>query len=184
LSPKNQTSIHFTSYPRTEPSPFFVPLVIDIFKKHEIEISTVILEKGLKSDEVLNVLSEDLIAQKWDIEIGKHKDQVIERPVFFGEDGIPTLMYQIDGYHNDWRCGLEIEAGRAWMGNAVYRDLIQALVMVHVDHLVLAVPNKYKYKSSGKDTISNDYTNTCSVAEALYSHTRIKLPYGLTVIGY
>ncbi len=30
------------------------------------------------------------------------------------------------------------------MGNAVYRDLIQALIMVQVDHLVLAVPNAYK----------------------------------------
>jgi hypothetical protein len=44
-------------------------------------------------------------------------------------------------YHPDWRCGLEIEAGRAWMGNAVYRDLIQALVMVQIGHLVLAIPN-------------------------------------------
>jgi len=30
------------------------------------------------------------------------------------------------------------------MGNAIYRDLIQALVMVQVDHLVLAVSNIYK----------------------------------------
>jgi hypothetical protein len=32
-----------------------------------------------------------------------------------------------------------VEAGRAWMGNAIYRDLLQALVMVQVDHLILAV---------------------------------------------
>jgi hypothetical protein len=183
-STRNDSEIHFISYPRMEPPPIYILKVVDVFKKYENEIGTVIREKGLTSNDVLNVLSEDLLAQKWDIEVGKHKDQIIERPVFFGEDGIPTLMYKIDGYHKEWRCGLEIEAGRAWMGNAVYRDLIQALVMVHVDHLILAVPNKYKYRSSGKETISNDYSNTCSVADTLYGHTRIKLPYGLTVIGY
>src|SRR5215217_7900285 len=71
-----------------------------------------------------------------DVKAGK-----IERPVFYGENGIPTLRYEIDAYHPDWRCGLEVEAGRAWMGNAVYRDLIQAAVMVGVQHLCLAVSN-------------------------------------------
>jgi hypothetical protein len=70
------------------------------------------------------------------------------------------------------------------MGNAVYRDLIQALVMVHVDHLILAVPNADKYKSGGKTVSSSDYDNTVAVADALYGHTRLRLPYGLTVIGY
>lgn len=70
------------------------------------------------------------------------------------------------------------------MGNAIYRDLVQALVMVQVDHLILAVPNRYKYKSHNNETISYDYNKTTSVAEALYGHSRLKLPYGLTVIGY
>ena len=77
-------------------------------------------------------------------------DQKIDRPVFFGENGIPALRYQIDAYHPVWKCGLEVEAGRAWMGNAIYRDLIQALVMVQVEHLVLAVSNVYRYQSGGK----------------------------------
>ena len=78
------------------------------------------------------------------VEKGKVREQKIERPVFFGENGVPALRCQIDAYHPGWRCGLEVEAGRAWMGNAIYRDLIQALVMVQVDHLVLAVSNIYK----------------------------------------
>lgn len=84
---------------------------------------------------------------------------------------MPTLKYQIDAYHAEWRCGLEVEAGRAWMGNAVYRDLIQALIMVQVDHLVLAVPNAYKYKTSGRSVSSTDYASTVAVATALYGHT-------------
>jgi hypothetical protein len=70
------------------------------------------------------------------------------------------------------------------MGNAVYRDLIQALVMVQVDILALAVPNEYKYKSGGREVISNDFDKTRRVCEALYGHARFQLPYSLSLIGY
>ena len=43
------------------------------------------------------------------------------------------------------------------MGNAIYLDLIQALVMVQVDHLVLAVSNIYKYRTGGRAASSSDY---------------------------
>jgi len=118
------------------------------------------------------------------VEAGKQKVDKIQRPVFFGENGEPTLKYEIDAYQPEWHCGFEVEAGRAWMGNAIYRDLIQGLVMVQVDTLVLAVPNGYKYKSSGRDVISSDYEKTTSVAETLFGHSRVRLPYKLIVIGY
>jgi hypothetical protein len=174
----------FTTFPRTAPPPDFIYKIIDLFSSHSNEINTRNLEKGLTSDLVLNVLCKELIALGFECESGKKKDQKIRRPVFYGEYGVPTLQYEIDAYHPEWRCGLEIEAGRAWMGNAVYRDLIQALVMVHVDHLILAVPLSYKYKANDKPIISKDYDNTLAVAEALYSHSRMKMPYSLTVLGY
>lgn len=177
-------SVRFKSFPRTEPPPNFIKDIVNVFKKHEQKIGTEKLTKGLTSDQVMKILAKDLINQGWKIELGKNKEKIIERPVFFGENGIPELNYQIDGYHEKQNCGLEIEAGRAWMGNAIYRDLVQALVMVQVDHLILAVPNRYKYKSHNNETISYDYNKTTSVAEALYGHSRLKLPYGLTVIGY
>jgi hypothetical protein len=133
---------------------------------------------------VLDIVRPRLKNLGFAIESGKRKEGKIHRPVFYGENGIPALNYQIDAYHPQWRCGLEVEAGRAWMGNAVYRDLIQALVMVQVDHLVIAVPNAYKYLSGGRPVTSSDYSNSLSVADALYGHTRMRLPYGLTVIGY
>ncbi len=179
-----KTNIRFQCFPQTESPNPFVYKMIEIFKKYEKQIGTVTLDKGLTSDEVMKVLSKDLISLGWDIEISKKKKDKIERPVFFGENGIPTLKYEIDGYHAEWRCGLEIEAGRAWMGNAIYRDIVQALVMINVDHLILAVPNIYKYVSNNKETSSNDYLNTVAVAKALYGHSRVKIPYTLTVIGY
>jgi hypothetical protein len=129
------SDVRFTSFPRTEPPPDFIGPIVDVFKKHEAEIGTRCLPKGLTSDQVLLTLRDDLVTLEFAIEGGKTKAQKIDRPVFFGENGRPSLRYQIDGYCEKWRCGIEIEAGRAWMGNAVYRDLVQAMVMVHVSHL-------------------------------------------------
>jgi hypothetical protein len=180
----SDSTIRFSTFPRTEPPPAFLLQVIAIFRKHELAIGTVHLSKGLTSDEVLAILHADLVSVGFAAEGGKRKDQKIERPVFYGENGIPTVRYEIDAYHHTWKCGLEIEAGRAWMGNAVYRDLIQAMVMVQVDYLLLAVPNEYKYLSGGRPTSSNDYFNTRNLADALYGHSRFRLPYNLAVIGY
>ena len=177
-------TVRFTSFPRTEPPPLFIPAIIEVFAAHRESICTTALMKGLTSDEVLARLRIGLLALGFAVEGGKLREQKIERPVFFGENGVPTLRYQIDAFHQGWRCGLEIEAGRAWMGNAVYRDLIQAMVMVEVDHLCLAVPNQYKFRSGGKVSTSSDYKNTVAVADSLYGHSRVQIPYGLTVIGY
>ena len=130
------------------------------------------------------MLRADLVKLGFEAEAGRKVKEKIKRPVFFGENAQPTLQYEVDGWHSEWRAGLEIEAGRAWMGNAIYRDLIQALVMVEMDHLILAVPKAYRYTSGGRETISRDYEKTVSVAQALYGHSRIVMPFSLCVIGY
>ncbi|HXT71857.1 MAG TPA: hypothetical protein VN700_19030 [Vicinamibacterales bacterium] len=178
------STIRFIAFPRTEPPPSFCAEIVAAFVAHEQGISTKLLKKGLTSNEVLTALRDDLIRLGFQVEAGPQKNDKIQRPVFFGEGGTPTLNYQIDAYHPQWRCGFEVEAGRAWMGNAIYRDLIQGLVMVQVDTLVLAVPNGYRYQSGGRSVVSSDFANTVSVAESLYGHTRLKMPYGLIVIGY
>jgi hypothetical protein len=178
------SAVRFHYFPQTEPPPSFLGQVVEVFQKREHSISTLELQKGLTSNEVLAVLRSDLIGLGFQVEVSKSEQDKISRPVFFGENGEPTLTYEIDAYHPQWRCGLEVEAGRAWMGNAVYRDLIQAMVMVQVDVLILAVPNGYKYLSGGKETVSPDYDRTVNLARALFGHTRVRFPYGLGVVGY
>ncbi len=180
----SNTQLRYSTFPRTEPPPRFVTDLVDVFRSQHRDIDTHRLKKGLTSDEVLAVLRNDLVGLGFEVEASKRKRDKIERPVFFGENGIPTVRYEIDAFHSEWRCGLEVEAGRAWMGNAVYRDLIQAMVMVQVDWLALAVPNAYKYQSGGKQSISKDYLNACGVADALFGHSRVSMPYRLVVIGY
>ena len=176
--------LRFSTFPRTQTPPVFVTQVVEVFERHSSEISTDKLDKGLTSDQALEVLRADLVRLGFDVEASKRDKDKIKRPVFFGENGRPDLQYEVDAWHPKWRAGLEIEAGRAWMGNAVYRDLIQALVMVEMDHLLLAVPRAYKYTSGGRATVSSDYQKTISVAEALYGHSRITMPFSLCLIGY
>ena len=178
------TSIRFATFPRTAVPPSFAATLVDVFINHEQSISTLKLDKGLTSNQVLAVLRDDLKGLGFAVEGGDGTGSKITRPVLFGDNGVPELRYQVDGYQEDWKCGLEIEAGRAWMGNAVYRDLIQALVMVQVEYLALAVPNAYRYQSSGKLTVSHDFEHARSLADSLYGHTRLKLPYDLVLIGY
>lgn len=177
-------SVRFSSFPRTSPPPDFVADVVSVFSRHNSEIGTDRAEKGLTSDGVLARVRPDLLALGFEVERGKRKDEKIERPVFFGENGVPTVRYEIDAYHPEWRCGLEIEAGRGWMGNAVYRDLILASVMVNVNFLVLAVANSYRYRTGGRAIVSRDYDNATNLADTIFGHDRLKLPYGLVVLGY
>lgn len=179
-----KSKIRFYSFPPTVPPPDYVSGVVQVFKDHEKSICTVSLAKGLESNAVLQVLANDLASIGFQVETTKSKKDTISRPVFYGENGEPSLRYEIDAYQPKWRCGLEVEAGRAVLGNAIFRDLFQAMVMTDVDHLILAVPNAYKYKAKGKALKRDDYDKTVSVARALYGHARVAMPYGLTVIGY
>jgi hypothetical protein len=175
-----ETTIHFTSFPRTEPPPFFVANILEVFRAREQAIATDKLPRHLKSDEVLEILRDDLVRLGFDVEGGKRKEDKISRPVFFGQDGTAALRFEVDAYHVDWECGLEIEATRAIRGGALYRDLIQALVMVRVNYLCIGLPNFIQW---GKGNRSRPYEEACRTADALYGHSRIRFPYGLILIG-
>lgn len=176
--------IRFSTFPRTEPPPAFTKEIVEVFRRHEAAICTITNEKGLTSDAVLTTLGRNLQTIGFDVERSEGQVKPIHRPVFFGENGAPRLQYKIDCWHDEWKCGLEVEAGRAWLGNAVYRDLIQALVMVDLQHLVLGVPNGYSRKSLGRTVVSGDYDYSCAVADALFGHSRVTMPYRLIIIGY
>ena len=183
-SGRTKVSIRFSTFPRTQTPPGFLAELILTFEAHAEDIGTISRDKGLTSNAVLAALHDGLIELGFDVEAGKRTEDKIRRPVFFGENAQPNLQYEIDAWHPVWLVGLEIEAGRAWMGNAVYRDLIQALVMVDMEHLVLAVPQAYRYRTGGRTAVSHDYDKTVAVADAIYAHSRIVMPFSLCVVGY
>lgn len=176
--------IRYQTFPRTVNPPAFTEPVAKVFRDHENEISTTILKKGLTSDEVLKTIRCDLEKLGFECEKGKLTNDKINRPVLFGENGKCEVSYDIDASQPEWHAVLEVEAGRAWKGNAVYRDLIRVSVMVDVKYLILAVPNRYQYFVSGKTAYNPDYECTRDLAMALYGHNSFQLPYNLMLIGY
>jgi len=170
------SQIRYTYFPLTNPPAKFTERVVSVFKKHEPSISTTERNEH-DSNGVLAVITDDLSDIGFEVEGVKGK---VKRPVFYGENGLPTKAYNIDAFHDEWKCALEIEMARAVGGNAIYRDLIQALVMVNVQHLVIGVP--LNYRRGGK--IETPYSDTRKIAEALYAHSRITMPYDLLLIGF
>jgi hypothetical protein len=101
----------------------------------------------MESNNVLAVIAGHLRELGFDAEAGKQKAGKLPRPVFFGDEGAYLRTYEIDAFEPKEGIALEVEAGRATMGNAIYRDLIQWSLIVDARFLVLAVPVEYRYKS-------------------------------------
>jgi hypothetical protein len=139
----------------------------------------------MESDEVLRAITSGLSALGFAIEQGKTKTKKLPRPVFFGDEGTFLRTYEIDAFDPMNGVALEVEAGRATMGNAVYRDLIQASLMVDARFLALAVPVEYRYKSGGRTVVEKSYAKSSTLAEAIYGSPRLTLPFdGLLLVGY
>lgn len=155
--------------------------LVDIFQKNRRLIDSLDKSKAhLKSDEVLGVLAPDLVEMGFIVEGGK--GSIIHRPVYFEEFGKPARAYEIDSYHPVLKLGLEVEAGRATKGNAVYRDIVQTSLLVGVENFAIAVPLAYEY---GDGTVEPSYKVAKSIFDAIYSSERLKLPFeGVLLIGY
>lgn len=157
-----------------------MPSVIGVFAAQESTIGSEVTKARMKSNQVLGHVRSGLEGIGFTVESGKKSGQKLHRPVFFGEMGQPTMRYEIDAYHDGFRCGLEVEAVRALRGNAVYRDIVQALLMVDVDHLVIAVPNYLKVSALP----DKPFEQARRMLDPLFSHSRVRIPYGLTLLGY
>src|SRR5215470_3761589 len=121
------TTVRFTSFPLTQPPPAFIEPIMAVFRANEPLFASKVVKEAHDSNGVLSVLGDGLVMLGFNMELSKYQAGKIERR-------LPPGMTM-------WARG---RGGRAWMGNAVYRDLIQAMVMVQVDQLCLAVPNEYR----------------------------------------
>jgi hypothetical protein len=173
-------------FPSASPPPQWVGALIGVFAACQPSIdSRVEHPTRMESDAVLAQLRPGLQDAGYAVEQGKKAAGKLHRPVFFGDEGTYLRRYEIDAFHPDHGLALEVEAGRATMGNAIYRDLIQASLMVDVRVLALAVPLEYRYRNGSKTTREPSYAKTYSVVEALYGSPRLRLPFeGTLLIGY
>jgi hypothetical protein len=137
----------------------------------------------LDSNGVLREIAEDLAAAGYQVEKSKSGADKISRPVLFGESGQAALTMEIDAFHDGLGIAIEVEAGRAWNGNAVYRDLIRASLLLDARYLALLVPVAYSPQSAKKPIPA--YRNTRNLLESIYASQRLRLPFdGVMLLGY
>jgi hypothetical protein len=167
-------------YPVRSPAPGWVPGVVAAFRDVAPKIDSRI-NHGVTSDAALAVLRPSLVALGFEIEAGKAASGKIRRPVLFGENGAARVAYEVDGFHPDLKIVLEIEAGRGAAGNADYRDLVRASLIVDADYLLLGMMLEYR---SGSTTMRS-YERTRDQLDAIFASERLKLPFlGILLVGY
>lgn len=117
------------------------------------------------------------------VEKGKKAIDKIPRPVLFGEQRTVAVTMEVDAFDDARGIALEVEAGRAWNGNAVYRDIVRASLLLDARFLVLLVPTAYMPPSVKRPIPAYEYTR--ALLDAIYSSDRLNLPFeGVILVGY
>jgi len=148
-------------------------------------VSTVDKATGLTSDAVLAELRPGLLSLGFAVETGKAAIGKIRRPVLFGENGRPEVAYEVDAFHEEFGVVVEVEAGRGARGNASYRDIIRASLILDARYFVLLLPVAYRHNSSGRVVSVEAYRETRDQLNAIYASQRLRLPFeGLLLVGY
>jgi hypothetical protein len=171
-------------FPRQSPAPDWVAPFLTVVAARRTEIDSHEHVK-MDSDDVVKHLRDLLVADGWQIEAGKTAVQKIHRPVLFGDNGSVRVKQELDGWHPDRRIVLEIESGRAVLGNAIYRDMVRASLVAEAEYLALGVRQLYSYKSSGKVLTQNDFEKTRDALDSVYASGRLVLPFkGVLLFGW
>lgn len=172
--------IRWAFFPKTDPLPKELSQPITIFQNNFEQIDSSrndTNELRLSSDRVLALVADSFVDAGYKVETGKKKEQKIRVPVLFGHQGTISQAFEVDGWHEENRIVLEIEAGRAYTNHQFLKDIFEASVMVNVDFLVLAVRTIYKKH--------HDFEKITEWLETLYATNRIEFDLkGILVIGY
>jgi hypothetical protein len=173
-------------YPRNTRPPAWVEQFVGVVADAEGTISTVrAAPASLRSDAVLQAMAAGLIKLGYAVETGKTAAGKIKRPVLFGENGDPTVSYEIDAFHDEFGIVVEVEAGRGARGNANYRDIVRTSLIVDAQYLALLLPVAYRHSSGGREVVVRAYADTRSQLDAIYASERLKLPFvGVLLLGY
>lgn len=105
--------------------------------------------------------------------------------MLFGENGVPSVSYEIDAFHDAEGIVVEVEAGRGARGNAGYRDIVRTSLIVDAQFLVLLLPLAYRHQSSGREIAVRAYEDARAQLDAIYASERLRLPFtGTLLVGY
>ncbi len=169
-------------FPRNTRSPAWVGPLVAAVGDARNDIATT-PGKALDSNGVLLRLADSLAALGYQVEKSKVSTDKIARPVLFGDEGITEVTMEIDAFHDGEGIAVEVEAGRAWNGNAVYRDLVRTSLLLDARYLALLLPIAYAPPSARTPVPAYGYSR--DLLDAIYASQRLRLPFeGVLLIGY
>ena len=149
--------------------------VIKVFNEYEDKINS--HKHKLDSNTVLETLRKNLEGVGFRIETGKKKNEKIKIPVLFGENDRIIKSFDVDGYHEEFKTVLEVEAGRGVTNNQFLKDFFEACIMVNVDYCIIAVRDTYLKQK--------DFEKVKDFFDSMYASGRMNIPLkGLLIIGY
>jgi hypothetical protein len=166
-------------YPRNSEPPEWVHNFVTTVSEVKDELQP---ETGtLTSNMALSKLRLGLLQLGYEVE--SSESGKIRRPVLFGDEGESRVTYEVDAYHPELKVLVEIEAGRGWQGNAVFRDIVRTSPIADADYLVIGMLQEYKFGKN--NTINRSYQAARSLFDAIYASGRLQLPFkGILVFGY
>ena len=168
-------TIQFQYFPKNTKISKDLNDIVEVFrKKYNIICSP---HNELDSNAVLDVVSEELTKIGFIIEKSRKREDKIQVPVLFGRNGLIEKYFDADGYNEEKKIVIEVEAGRAVTNYQFLKDLFQACVMSDVEYLVIAVRNFYRN--------NQDFEKVITFFDTLYLSSRLILPLkGILIIGY
>ena len=162
-------------FPVNKKTPEHLVSVIKVFNEYEDKINS--HKHKLDSNTVLEILRKNLEGVGFRIETGKKKNEKIKIPVLFGENDRIIKSFDVDGYHEEFKTVLEVEAGRGVTNNQFLKDFFEACIMVNVDYCIIAVRDTYLKQK--------DFEKVKDFFDSMYASGRMNIPLkGLLIIGY
>ncbi len=170
-------------YPLNSTPPEWVTELVDVVDRAELKISTVDAHTGLSSDQVLAELRPGLESLGFEVESGKSARRKVRRTVLYGENGRPSVNYDIDAFHDHLGAAVEVEAGRGAANNADYRNIVRTALILDARFLILMQPQAYRSNPAAKPI--HAYANSREQLDAIYASRRLVLPFeGVLLLGY
>ena len=168
-------TIRHQFFPVNKKTPEHLVSVIKVFNEYEDKINS--HKHKLDSNTVLETLRKNLEGVGFRIETGKKKNEKIKIPVLFGENDRIIKSFDVDGYHEEFKTVLEVEAGRGVTNNQFLKDFFEACIMVNVDYCIIAVRDTYLKQK--------DFEKVKDFFDSMYASGRMNIPLkGLLIIGY
>lgn len=133
--------LNWAYFPRSDKPTELARAVVSAFEAVHSHISSD--EHALPSNVVLAHAARQLEGLGFDVETGKKKEQKIQVPVLYGNNGRVAKTFLADAHYKEGRFVIEVEAGRGVTNNQFLKDFFQACMMDDVEYLAIVVRNVY-----------------------------------------